>query len=67
MNQFLNGCLAVIACRSLIQDFYGMEQWLAIERAGWVSGWYTVPVALVMLAFVVVSAALEANNPRKGR
>ena len=50
---FLAGILAGSAIRSLQQDMVGMENYVVIARAGWVSAWYTVPLALVMLGLAI--------------
>ncbi len=34
---------------SLHQDLLGKEQYLKMAETSWISGWYTVPIAGIML------------------
>lgn len=49
MKAFWAGALIDAACRSLYQDAIGKEAFLRVVDANWISGWYTVPLALVFL------------------
>jgi len=48
---FSRGC-AHAAVMNLYQDLLGKEAYLRVADAGWVSGWWTAPMALGVLAAV---------------
>jgi len=51
---FLCGLVCMGAAHSLIQDWYGLEAYIQHCREGWISGWYTVPIAIAILAVGIV-------------
>lgn len=53
MKAFIAGCLMDSAFRSLIQDIHGKESYIRMIDASWISAWYTVPIALMVLAIAV--------------
>lgn len=43
------------AFHSLFQDFVGQEGYINLVRNHWISGWYTVPGALLLLAMGILA------------
>jgi hypothetical protein len=63
MNKhFFSGVLFHIALVSLVQDFYGKEQYTKIIEAAWVSPVLTVPLALILLVVSLVLAYASENK-----
>ena len=58
---FWSGWLMCVAMRSLHQDILGKEQFMKYVDAAWVSGMWTIPIALMMLlvACLLFSAAVK--------
>lgn len=48
---FCAGSIYTSALFSLIQDYYGKEQWVEFVQNHWIDGIYSVPVALFLLAY----------------
>jgi hypothetical protein len=46
--------LFISGMRSLQQDMLGMENYITMIRAGWLSPWFTVPLALLSLLCAVM-------------
>jgi len=58
---FWSGWLMCVTMRSLHQDILGKEQFMKYVDAAWVSGMWTIPIALMMLlvACLLFSAAVK--------
>lgn len=48
IDRFTAGLISMACAISLIQDFYGLEGYISHLREHWTSGWYTVPLALIV-------------------
>lgn len=46
---WLSGYLMSSAFRSLYEDLMGKERFLKLVDIGWISAWFTVPLAVLML------------------
>lgn len=55
LDPFTTGAMIVMAVYSLIQDFVGAEAWAEHVRNHWVTGYITVPLAIVFLIWGLVS------------
>ena len=51
LKAFFAGWIAESAIKSLFQDMQGKEDYLKMIEYGWLSAWYTVPLALVLLLY----------------
>ena len=54
-SQFVSGCISTICAISLIQDWYGLEGYIAHLRDYWVDSAYTVPVAVIIWLWCAVT------------
>lgn len=54
------GACMLSAAESLVQDAVGKDSWLDYIQNGWVTGWVTVPVALVALLAAIALTAFIA-------
>mgnify|MGYP001573840607 FL=1 len=48
-RSFVAGILVAIALKSLYQDLLGLESYIEIVKAGWISWKVSVPYAIVIL------------------
>lgn len=58
---YVAGAIACACAISLIQDFYGLEGYVEHLRAHWISGWYTVPIAVVGFLWAVFCQDKEGS------
>lgn len=62
------GMGATFVVQSIVQDIVGQTSYVALVNASWVSGWYTVPFAIIALLamagllFVGFRIAIPANE-----
>ena len=49
--KFWAGCLTATAFQSLYQDFKGQAGMQEVVQNHWISGWWTVPLALICLGW----------------
>jgi hypothetical protein len=56
---FWEGVMTCACVSSLIQDFYGLEGWIAYVKAGWIDAKYSVPIAVIGLLMVACSVVLD--------
>jgi hypothetical protein len=49
---FCAGWATAIGSVCLRQDFYGLEDYITVVRAGWVSPWITTPLTLFLLLII---------------
>jgi len=65
---FIYGTCATFLIQSLVQDSFGQTAYIALVNASWVSGWYSVPFAIIALLtmagllFVGFRIAIPANE-----
>lgn len=59
------GWLLNSAASSLYQDALGLEKYLATVALNWVDAYYTVPLAIVVLA--VAALTIRTSNPKHQR
>ena len=53
-SQFVAGCICTACAISLIQDWYGLEGYIAHLQKYWTDGAYTVPMAIVIWLLTIV-------------
>jgi hypothetical protein len=56
---FIKGALLYMALESLVRDIMGKEAYIIYVRDAWLSGWYTVPFALIALAFIIIDTVQD--------
>lgn len=63
MKKFIAGFLACSAIRSIEQDIVGKEAYIQLINYAWVSAWYTVPLAVLMLvvAFILYDSKIPID------
>lgn len=61
-SEFVCGVVATASVYSLIQDYMGREAYVKWASENWVSGWYTVPLAVFVLVFSIVQAVRFSNR-----
>ncbi len=57
-----SGVLMTLAVLSLYQDFFGRDRYIEIVRAGWVSGWITVPLAIAKMVIALILLSMAARK-----
>ena len=59
LDYFIYGFLFMSSMNSLHQDMLGMEKYIDMVRAGWITPWITVPMALAMMIFIIANVATD--------
>jgi len=65
LETFLAGVVATLGFSSLYQDILGKEAYLKMVDAGWLSGYYTVPLALLCILAGLGTLSIQ-NKKEKG-
>ena len=52
LRPFTKGMIFTFCVLSLVQDYIGQEAYIQLARDHWVAWYYSVPIALSMIAFV---------------
>lgn len=66
-RSFHAGVVFAICIESLVQDALGREGYIAVVRAHWISGWITVPIALVGLTLALAAHWHAGKSATGGR
>lgn len=59
LHPFSAGVFTYVAVMSLIQDWFGLEAWIAFVSEHWAPASRTVPMALALLAWVVAGSVIR--------
>lgn len=60
---FERGVLTTLCFMSLLQDWYGKDEWLArLANGHWINPWYSVPLTLLILLYCAASSVYEDKN-----
>lgn len=69
MRMFWAGILVMWAAHSIAQDAMGKENYIKYVDLTWVSGWYTIPLAVFVLlfAFDLIHTERRKKKAKKAR
>lgn len=62
---FLVGVLIISSGLSLAQDWAGQDNFLKYAQEHWVSGWFTIPLAILSIIFALaITIQVDANSKK---
>lgn len=59
MTKFMAGITFALSALSLYQDILGVDRYVAVVRAGWISAYATVPTAICCIAVSLMAFYLK--------
>lgn len=63
-SAFFCGWLSALAIMSLAQDWHGKEKYLEMIQARWHDPYYSVPIALVVLTWSLLSVFVNRQKTK---
>lgn len=66
MNSYWNGMIVTLAVQSLCQDYLGVEEYVRRVQENWISGWITVPVAIIAMVACLWDEFISARKDADG-
>lgn len=66
-HYFWAGFLVCASLHSLFADYHGKEGFIAYCQNNWVSGWFTVPLAIFNIILVLVVLYLQTKKKKDGQ